>query len=172
MNARSSNPNPLRSYSLPRSRRHRRFHAPSETEGRKGKQPDGSAKTREAKLCVIWSAESRDKPGSPLRDPDSVSCNAAIESIATRDTDSDPSPLPAASCAKSSAAASITSPNPSSSATAPQICNWANEHAPDAVQIVDIFHAKQHLFEVAHAIYGAQSDLASQWAKLRRDELD
>ncbi len=59
----------------------------SETQGRKGKPPDGSAKTREAKLCVIWSAESRDKHGLPVRDPDSVSCNAAIESIASRDTD-------------------------------------------------------------------------------------
>ena len=33
-----------------------------ETEGRPGKQPDGSAKTREAKLCVSFSAESIDSP--------------------------------------------------------------------------------------------------------------
>ncbi|MBT3274952.1 MAG: hypothetical protein HN368_17490 [Spirochaetales bacterium] len=32
-----------------------------ETEGRKGKQPDGSAKTREVKLAVAFSADSRDK---------------------------------------------------------------------------------------------------------------
>ena len=32
-----------------------------ETEGRKGKQPDGSAKTREVKLAVTFSADSRDK---------------------------------------------------------------------------------------------------------------
>ena len=32
-----------------------------ETEGRQGKQPDGSAKTREVKLAVTFSADSRDK---------------------------------------------------------------------------------------------------------------
>ena len=74
---------------------------------------------------------------------------------------------------KPDAAASIRSPNASSSATAPPwIWNWAGEYAPDALQIVDIYHAKQHLFDVAHAIYGAHSDLASHWAKQRRDELD
>ena len=36
-------------------------------------------------------AEGRDKDGSPCRDPGSGSCNGAIESIATRDTDRVPS---------------------------------------------------------------------------------
>jgi hypothetical protein len=31
---------------------------------RPGKQPDGSAKTREVKLCTVWSAEGRDEEGS------------------------------------------------------------------------------------------------------------
>ena len=146
---------------------------PSETEGRKGKQPDGSAKTREAKLCVIWSAESRDKHGLPVKDPDSVSCNAAIESIASRDTDSDPSPFARRILREVQRRGFDHVPQPVVLGDgAPWIWNWANEYAPDAIQIVDIFHAKQHLFEVAHAIYGPHSDLASQWAKLRRDELD
>ena len=34
------------------------------------------------------------------------------------------------------------------------------------------FHAKQHIFDVAKAIYGHDTDLAAQWGKLRRDELD
>ena len=33
--------------------------------GRTGKQPDGSAKTGEVKLCTIWSAESLDERGTP-----------------------------------------------------------------------------------------------------------
>lgn len=40
---------------------------PEELEGRRGKQEDGSAKTREVKLCTIWSAESRDEEGVPIR---------------------------------------------------------------------------------------------------------
>ena len=35
--------------------------------GRPGKQPDGSAKTREVKLCTVWSAEGRDAIGTRLK---------------------------------------------------------------------------------------------------------
>ena len=59
---------------------------PSEVAGRAGKQPDGSAKTREAKLVTVWSAESRDEEGKPVRDPGSITYSAAIESAATLDT--------------------------------------------------------------------------------------
>ena len=45
---------------------------PSEIADRAGKQPDGSAKTREAKLVTVWTAESRDEDGKPMRDPGSV----------------------------------------------------------------------------------------------------
>ena len=48
----------------------------SETAGRVGKQPDGSARTREAKLVVVWTAESRDDAGRPVRDPGSVIVHA------------------------------------------------------------------------------------------------
>ena len=55
----------------------------SETAGRAGKQPDGSAKTREAKLITVWSAESRHpQTGRPQRGPGSVSYCGAIESAA------------------------------------------------------------------------------------------
>ena len=57
----------------------------SELIGRKGKQADGSAKTREVKLCTVWSAEGRDKEGRPTRDEGSVTYSAAIESAAAHD---------------------------------------------------------------------------------------
>ena len=41
----------------------------AEVAGRTGKQPDGSSKTREAKLVTMWTAESRDEEGKPVRDP-------------------------------------------------------------------------------------------------------
>ncbi len=58
----------------------------SEVAGRAGKQPNGSAKTREAKLVTVWTAESRDDQGKPKRDPGSITYSAAIESAAAHDT--------------------------------------------------------------------------------------
>jgi hypothetical protein len=58
----------------------------TELAGRKGKQSDGSAKTREVKLVTVWTAESRDEDGTPVRDAGSVSYSAAIESAATADS--------------------------------------------------------------------------------------
>jgi hypothetical protein len=57
----------------------------SEVAGRVGKQPDGSAKTREAKVVTVWTAESRDEQGKPMRDPGSITYSAAIESAAAQD---------------------------------------------------------------------------------------
>src|SRR6266566_2737986 len=54
--------------------------------GRTGKQPDGSAKTGEVKLCTIWSAESLDEEGIPIRDQGSVTYSAALESASALDT--------------------------------------------------------------------------------------
>ena len=60
-----------------------------EVADRAGKQADGSAKTREAKLVTIWTAESRDAEGQPVRDPGSVTYSAAMETAATLDTSPD-----------------------------------------------------------------------------------
>lgn len=50
-----------------------------EVQGRKGKQPDGSAKTREAKLGCVFTQTTTDVDGWPVRDPDSTSFTGAIE---------------------------------------------------------------------------------------------
>ena len=55
---------------------------------------------------------------------------------------------------------------------APWIWNLSAEAVSGAIEIVDIYHAKQHLCDVAKAIYGAGTDLAEQWAKDRHGELD
>ena len=61
-------------------------------EGRAGKQPgDGTAKTHEVKLVTVWTAETRNKEGRPMRDPGSVTYSAVIASAASRDTDREPS---------------------------------------------------------------------------------
>jgi hypothetical protein len=51
-------------------------------------------------------------------------------------------------------------------------CVRARCHFPGALQIVDLFHAKQKLSDVAKDVYGARSTLCGQWAQQRHDELD
>ena len=145
----------------------------SETQGRKGKQPDGAPKTREAKLAVVWSADSRDQEGNPVKDPDSVSYNAAIETAAIHDTETEPPPFAKRVLRELERRRFHDAPRQALLGDgAAWIWNFADEHLPDATRIVDIFHAKQHLFDAAKAIYGPGTDLAAAWGKQRRDELD
>ena len=145
----------------------------TEVEGRQGKHPDGSAKTREAKLAVVWSAQTPDKDGRPVRDPGSATYNAAIETIATRDTDTEPAPFARRIIREAERRGFDKAERRVILGDgAPWIWNFADEHFPDAVQIVDIFHAKGHLFEVAKAIYGIGSKIGDHWARKRREELD
>jgi hypothetical protein len=144
-----------------------------ELTGRPGKQPDGSAKTREVKLCTVWSAEGRDAEDGPVRDAGSVSYSAAIERAATRDTDATGSAfaqrVEREACRRGFDRAKRQAVLGDG---APWIWNIASEYFPAALQIVDRFHAKEHLRAVAKVLYGAPSDLGDAWAKARHAELD
>ena len=99
--------------------------------------------------------------------------NAAIETIATRDTA--PAPAPFARRIRREAERRgfhTATRRVVLGDGAPWRWNFTDEHFPGAVQIVDIFHAKGNLFEVAKAIYGVGSEVGEQWAKKRREELD
>ena len=146
---------------------------PAELAGRPGKQPDGCSKTREVKLCTVWSAEGRDAEGTPVRDEGSITYSAAIESAASRDTDSTPSDFAQRAMREASrrgferATRRVVLGD-----GAAWIWNLADEYFPNALQIVDRFHAKQHLSDVAKAVYGIGSDMATGWARQRHHELD
>lgn len=47
---------------------------------------------------------------------------------------------------------------------APWIWNLAAEHFPGAVQILDLSHAKEHVWDVAHAVFGSGTPAATAWA--------
>jgi len=127
----------------------------SEVAGRAGKQPDGSAKTREAKLVTRWSAESRQEEGQPVRDPGSITYSAAIESAATADT----SPKLSDFARRVERAATRRGFAEARRRVvlgdgSPWIWNTATELFPDATQILDRFHAKEHLSTVGKVIFG------------------
>ena len=47
---------------------------------------------------------------------------------------------------------------------APWIWNLAAEHFPGAVQILDLYHAKAHVWDVAHAVFGRGTAAGTVWA--------
>ena len=127
------------------------------------KQADGSAKTREAKIVAIWTAEARDAEGKAVRDSGSITYSAAIESAATLDTSPELSPFAARVLREadrrgfSEAARCVVLGDGS-----PWIWNTATELFPQATQILDRFHAKEHLSKVGKAIYGDSTE-GKQW---------
>ncbi len=143
-----------------------------EVRGRAGKQADGSAKTREAKLVTVWSAEGRDQQGTPVRDPGSISYSAAIESAATLDTSPELSDFAervlreATRRGFAEAGRRVVLGDGAS-----WIWNTAAELFPDATEILDRFHAKEHLSQVGKLIFGS-TDEGKSWIEQRYQELD
>ena len=144
-----------------------------ELAGRSGKQADGTAKTREVKLCTIWSAEARDQEGHPLRDQGSVSYSAAIESAATPDASKNRSEFTERVLRETSRRRFCQAERTVVIGDgAPWIWNIAQELFPNAIQIVDRFHVKEHISDVAKAVHPANPTQAKLWAQHRHDQLD
>src|SRR5664279_2348774 len=127
---------------------------PAEVAGRAGKQPDGSARTREAKVVTVWTAESRDEEGKPVRDPGSITYSSAIESAATSDTSPQRSDLAERVLRETTRRGFTEAPKcvvlGDGSAW---IWNTAAELFPQAIQILDRFHVKQTLHRTAQSIF-------------------
>jgi len=141
--------------------------------GRSGEPPDGSAKTGEVKLCTIWSAESCDEEGTPIRDEGSVTYSAALESACTLDTAAKRSPFAERVWREATRRRFCqVSRTAVLGDGAAWIWNIAEEQFPEATQIVDRFHAKQHLSDLGKALYGPTHPRAAQWAERRKKELD
>jgi hypothetical protein len=141
--------------------------------GRSGKQPDGSAKTGEVKLCTIWSAESLDEQGTPIRDAGSISYSAALESARALDTAAARAPFAERVWREATRRRFCQAPRRVVLGDgAVWIWNIADDQFPDATQIVDRYHAKQHLSDLGKALYGLTNPRAAQWAERRKEELD
>ncbi len=132
---------------------------PSEVAGRAGKQPDGSAKTREAKVVAMWTAESRDEEGKPVRDPGSITYSAAIESAATLDTSPKRSGLAERVLREATRRGFTEAPRCVALGDgSPWIWNTATELFPQAIQILDRFHVKETLHRTAQSIFGTTNE--------------
>ena len=141
--------------------------------GRAGKPPDGSATTREVKLVTVWTAEGHDAEGTAVRDPGSVTYSAALETAASPNAGAAFSPFAQRVDREAQRRGFDQAPRRVVLGDgAAWIWNLADDLFPGAHQIVDLFHAKQHLADVATAVYGPGTDLARQWTRWRHDERD
>ena len=109
-----------------------------EAAGRKGKQDDGTAKTREVKLGCIFTQTETDEKGNPVRDENSTTYFGAIE---TSDVFGRRLYMEAVSRGVDSAEKVVVIGD-----GAKWIWNLANENFPKATQIIDLYHAKEHLW--------------------------
>ena len=137
-----------------------------ETEGRAGKQPDGAAKTREVKLVTLWTAEALDRQGRPRRDPGSISYSAAIESAAARDTD----PGLSAFARRVGREAERRGFGGARRRVvlgdgAAWIWNLTGEQFPEAIEIVDLYHAQEKIWDASKALHAGDPPRLQEWAE-------
>jgi len=135
----------------------------AETEGRAGKVKGEPAHTREAKIGSVFTQKSWDKEGYPIREPDSTTYVAAIESA----REFGPRLyLEAYNRGWDRATKKVVIGD-----GAEWIWNIADEHFPGAIRIVDIYHARQHLWDVARKLYPGQEAEQKRWMAIHQDEL-
>lgn len=135
----------------------------SETLDRKGKGPDGRARTREVKLAALFTQTKTSPDGYPIRDADSTSY------LATFDNSEQFGRLVKA------AALERGHDRLRQSVILGDGARWiwtlADKHFPAATQIVDLFHAREHLHELAALLEFITPDPPA-WLAARRAELD
>jgi len=134
-----------------------------ETEGRKGKTPGQPAHTREAKLECVFTQTGWDEEGFAIRNPDSTTYTGAIE---TAEEFGRRLYLEAWNRGWSRAIKKVVIGD-----GAEWIRNIAELHFPGAVHIVDLYHARQHLWDVARALYPNDSVSQKAWMKVHQKRL-
>ena len=128
-----------------------------ETQGRKGKQPDGTSKGREVKLGSIFTSREFDEEGHPIRDPGSTTYVASFEE------------------AKNFGALIRQEARLRGLARAGRVSvlgdgarwiwNLACINFPDARQILDFYHACEHLTVLASALFPGNTKKVSGQVK-------
>ena len=134
-----------------------------ETLGRAGKMEGQPAHTREVKLGCVFTQSSWDEEGYPIRDPDSTTYTGAIE---TAEEFGKRIYLEAWNRGWSRAEKKVIMGD-----GAEWIWNLAEPYFPGAIQIVDLYHARQHLWELARRLYPNDQVNQKAWMKVHQERL-
>ena len=135
-----------------------------ETVGRQGKTDGQPAHTREVKLGCVFTQATCDKKGFPIRDQDSTTYTGAIE---TAEEFGKRIYLEAHQRGWEGAAKKVVLAD-----GAEWIWNLADLHFPGAIQIVDLYHARQHLWELARKLHPNDAVKQKAWMKKYQRLLD
>lgn len=135
-----------------------------ETVGRQGKTEGQSAHTREAKLGCVFTQTTWDKEGYPVRDPNSTTYTGAIE---TAEEFGQRLYREAWERGWSRAKKKVVMGD-----GAEWIWNLADEHFPDGDQIVDLYHARQHLWDLARTLHSRDEAQQKRWMMVHQNLLD
>jgi len=131
-----------------------------ETAGRKGKLDDLPAHTREIKLGCVFTQTKWDNEGFAIRDDGSTTYTGAIENAAQFGKRLY---VEAWKRGWSRAEQKVVIGD-----GAEWIWNLAKEHFPGAIQIVDLFHARQHLWDLARLLHPNDTKRRNAWVGLHQ----
>jgi hypothetical protein len=135
-----------------------------ETAGRDGKGEDGRARTREVKLGVFFTQDQVDEKGYPVRDRDSSSYVATFEPASVF------AGLVEAEGIRRGAGHVRQLTVLGDGAT--WIWNIASSKFPGATQVVDLFHAREHIHGLARLLEFMLGDRKDAWLAARLQDLD
>jgi hypothetical protein len=135
-----------------------------ETEGRRGKADDGKARTREIKLACLFTQTGIDDDGKPVRDPSSTTFLATFEPAENFGILLDAE-------ARRRGIEHIRQPVVLGDGAA-WIWNLADQHFPAATQIVDLYHAREHLHDLANLAARLLAGHRDDWLAARLEHLD
>ena len=134
-----------------------------ETLGRPGKIEGQPAHTREVKLGCVFTQAKWDAEGYPIRDLNSTTYTGAIESA---ERFGKRLYLEAWKRGWSRAQTKVVMGD-----GAEWIWNLAAEHFLGATEIVDLYHARQHLWELARRLYPSHEGRQKSWMKAHQKRL-
>ena len=132
-----------------------------ETAGRKGKTDGQPAHTREVKLGCVFTQKGWDKEGYAIRDEDSTTYTGAIE---TAEEFGKRIYREAWDRGWGRAEKKVLLGDGS-----PWIWNIGDQYFPDTVQILDLYHAREHLSDLAKKLHPNDSAAQKAWLTIHQD---
>jgi len=119
---------------------------------------------KEAKLGCCFTQSTQDKEGHPVRDPHSTTYTGAVENAELFGQ-------------RIFAEATMRGVQSAEKVVvigdgAKWIWNIADEHFYSAIQIVDLYHAREHIWDLGKLLYEIEAEGAERWVKVRHLELE